>query len=503
MSDQNAAAVVEAPPANDRASTLERFNKAIDSMEAVPAQIQAINDRLEKAEKVQYPFGGVPNGAPGIRVGEDPLTSRAFSMARVAVALAKRADQHQDWADYAKPEIDLSTRLDKAYSDAGISRPVNSRGFCIPLSSDLIPTTDREVIDQTGKTSKLPGIPVQLVKECRDMTSYTGQNGDHADELNWIARRVGSERLEKTLSASISTAGGALVAFPGQGELIELLRPREIFTRAGAQEIDLPPQGAIRFPRVTQATTIAAYAEGQTVSSSTPQTAFLLLQAKAYSGLVDIPEELIKFATSVAVEAWLRMEFTLDMAKKTDRDQVNGGGGDAITGVINYANVNLVAADTLATNGDTFSPEDPARVFAAVADQNAPVDRGFFYAMTNTLWGGLITRKDTYGRFMFNVSANTVGGGKVDMGLNGWPVFGSTNIPITRSKGSATNLTIVIAGVGPEWIIGRAGIIDLVVTNSDSTKFQQRISTMRGTQYIDAGPRHEMSFAYTDTLLNS
>jgi HK97 family phage major capsid protein len=501
MSDQNPTAVVDAPaaPATDRTAQLARLNKALDSMEGLDAKVESINQRLEKAEQVQTPW---MTGAPGIRTGESIMTSRPFSMARMTTALCKRVNNFSDWQEYAKPELDLSTRLHKAYRESGMAIP-DSNGFAMPLSCDHMPTQEFEVIDPgTHKSTKLPGIPVQLVKECRDM-SHGSTDGYDPAELAWIARRSGSERLEKTLSASISTSGGALVAFPGQGELIELLRPREVFARAGAQEIDLPPQGSIRFPRVTQATTIAAYSEGQTVTASTPQTAFLLLQAKAYSGLVDIPEELIKFATSVAVEAWLRMEFTLDMAKKTDRDQINGSGGDAITGVINYANTNLVVAGVTGATGDTFSPQDPARLFAAIADQNAPVDRGFFYAMTNTLWGGLITRTDTNGRFMFNISANTVGGGKVDMGLNGWPVFGSTNIPINRVKSSGTTLTIVLGGVGPEWIIGRAGIIDLVVTNSDASKFAQRISTMRGTQYIDAGPRHEMSFGYIDTLVNS
>jgi hypothetical protein len=62
---------------------------------------------------------------------------------------------------------------------------------------------------------------------------------------------------------------------------------------------------------------------------------------------------------------------------------------------------------------------------------------------------------------------------------------------------------MVLGGVGSEWVIARAGVAEIVMTNSDGTKFQNRVSTMRGTIYADAGPRHEQSFGVIDTLLNA
>lgn len=485
-------------PAQALLSSIERIEKRGAESDALLKDVVA---RLEKAEKTQYPYGfpnGGGNGAHGIISGESPNNSRPFSFMRITKALAMRAANRSDWQEGAKTELDLCSRIAKAYKPMGyLAKGVVGGEFLAPLAADLMPVQEFETVDG----EKHPGIDGTLVKECRDVMAAAGAGYDPA-ELAWIARRVGSGRLQKELSSTTQNIGGTLVAFPGQGELIELLRPMEVFSRSGAAQLDLPPQGAIRFPRITGPASIAAYAENATVAFSTPTTGQLVLQAKAYSGLVDIPEELLKFATSVAVEAWLRMEFTLDMAKQTDRDMIYGPGGTAIQGVINYANVNLVVADTTGANGNTLAPEDPQRMFAAVADSNAPVDRGFFYAMTNTLWAGLTTRKDTYGRFMFTITANQVDGPKIGMNLQGYPVIGSTNVPTNRSLGTSSNLTLCFGGVGPEWLIGRAGVIDLVVTNSDASKFEQRISTMRGTQYIDAGPRHEQSFVYIDTLLN-
>jgi HK97 family phage major capsid protein len=492
----NASAAVADPPApNGAALVVDRLEELTKSNAAQMAELKAMNEKLEKASGVQYPFG-LPNGAsgPGIISGESPNSSRSYSLMRYTRALAKKADGHSDWRDYAKTELQLAEKLCKAYEPMGYA----GKGMLVPLGADRMPIVETETV--AGE--KLPGVPAELVKECRDLMADSGRGYD-PNELKWIQDRTGV-KLSKELSATTQNIGGTLVAFPGQGELIELLRPKEVFTRAGAAEIDLPPQGAIRFPRITGPASIAAYAENGFVAFSTPTTGQLILQAKAYSGIVDIPEELLKFATSVAVEAWLRMEFTLDMAKQTDRDMIYGNGGIQIQGVINYPNINLVIASSPLTNGDLFDANDPMRMFAAVADANAPVDRGFFYAMTNTLWAALTTRTDLEGRFMFSAAYNNIlDGQKIGMNLTGYPVLGSTNVPTNRTKGSATTLTLVFGGVGPEWIIGRAGVIDLVVTNSDASKFQQRISTMRGTQFIDAGPRHEASFVFVDTLQNA
>jgi HK97 family phage major capsid protein len=275
-------------------------------------------------------------------------------------------------------------------------------------------------------------------------------------------------------------------------------------SQAGAMEIALPPQGSVRFPKITGASTIYSVAEGATVMESTPLTAHLLLQAKAYSGLVDVPDELFRFATSVAVEAWLRMEMTKDIATKLDQEMIYGNGGVGIQGLINFSAFRTVTASTTGANGDTLDQQDPLRLHADIADQNAPIDGDFFYALTNTLWAGLMTRRSgTGGQFYFNVAAAAVGGGRVNKTLNGDKVICSTNIPTNRSKGAGTTLTLLLAGVGSEYLMARAGVVEFKVTDSDASKFASRLQTVRGTVYADGGPKHETSFGMIDTLLNS
>ena len=479
------------------ADTLEKVSTGVDELRKQNVEFEK---RIEELSKPRYPHG-VPNGAPHIRTGEDPLTSRPYSMLRLAKALAMRASNDMDWSKNAKVELELSNDLRKAYYD---SMSFQTGNILVPLGTELMPTHPTELSDGT----KVDGLPTDLVRKCRDLMAPS-LSGFDPDEYEHLAKRG---VLRKDLSAVTATTGGTLVGLASQGELIEQLKAMEVMSQVGATQIDLPPQGRIRFPRQTSSVTIAAQSEGATVSESTPATSALELTAKPYSGLVDIPDELLRFSTSVAVEAWLRTEFLRELALKTDRDMIYGAGGIGIQGIVNYSGIKTVLATGTGATGDTLAPQDPVRLFAAIADANAPVDRGFFFAMTHTLWGGLSTRRansgyaaanDSLGPFVFSALTQMVGGGRPQKSLNGYPVICSTQIPADRVESSATTLTLLLGGVGPEWIIARAGVAEIVVTNSDASKFQTRLSTMRGTVYMDAGPRHEESFGMIDVLLNS
>ena len=499
MAATAAATETNGKPGQDAGSVVTLLEKTLETQQKVSDRLEALEKSVSDAKATRYPHG-VPGGAPNIRKGENIMSSRPYSLTRLAVALAKQKDGTPDWDKHAKQELELSAELRKAYQTMGYS----GSGVMVPLGSDLMPTVERELADGT----KVPGIDAELVQKCADMMG-SSMSGFDADEYTYLVRK-GLFNLRKDLSAQTGTVGGTLVGLATQGELIEYLRGVEIFSQVGAMQIDLPPQGRIRFPRQTGSVTIYSTSEGATITESTPATSGLELTAKAYTGLVDIPDELIKFSTSVAVEAWLRTEFLRELALKADRDQLYGNGGQAIQGIVNYSGVQLLTATTVGTNGDTLGAADPTRLFSAIADQNAPIDKGFFFAMTNTLWGGLSTRRadaitagDGAGPFVFNTfTAPVFNGGLMNRQLNGLPVVCSTQVPTNRAKGSGTTLTLLLGGVGAEWVIARAGVAEITMTNSDASKFQQRIQTMRGTVFMDAGPRHENSFGYIDTLVN-
>lgn len=491
---------VDDDPASKILESLDRINDRIDQVET------DLKEASKPTTSAPQLFNNDGQGVPGIRSGnESVLSSEPFMISRLARSLYLRdVKRSSDWEKYGKRERDLCQRLASAYGKTAYG---SSAQFMLPLGASLMEIPE----DVEGKSSQqLPGR--ELVTEVRQMFNepqrYDGWEQYQRDAARMPFLRTGAlGAMYKDLSSNSTITGGALVAFPAQGELIEVLRAMEFFSQVGATEITLPPQGSIRFPRQSGTFTIDAYAEAETATESDPASLFgeLLLQAKKYVGLVDIPEELLMFS-SVAVEAWLRSELARDHALKVSADSINGTGGKNIQGIINYSGVVTRTASTTATNGDTLDPEDPILLYGDIADQDAPVNSGFFYGMRNALWAQwLSTRVDQgsgagTGAFAFAVAAAHAAGSRPVKTVNGETVVTSTQIPNNRDKGTSTDLTLLLAGVGPEWIIARGGVMEFAMTNSDASKFQQGLSTMRSVQFVDAGPRHEESFGYIDDL---
>ena len=423
------------------------------------------------------------------------MTSRPYSMMRLCMA---RMDP--DYKGQASVELDLSKRLMERTQRLGWAGETAGAQL-IPFSTAHMPTNDVKTEDGTIK----PGYEVELVKECSDLMN--GSDAYDPGEVQFIAKGIGNTIIAKDLSANLDATGGVLVGLPSQGQLIDLLRPLEIFSQAGAQDLTLPPQGSIRFPRDTSDPTIAAFAEGATITESTPATGELLLSAKKYAGLVDIPVELMKFATSTSVEAWLRRKFVARIAVQTDADMVNGAGGTAMKGVITYSGFVTRIASTTGANGDTLVAEDPMLLLGEIGENNARIENSFFFALRHQLYAGLITRRasvlsgaDALGAFVYQQAfLNQAGSSQI----YGHKKIVSTNIPADRVKGSGTNLTLLLAGVGSSWIIARSGVVEIDMTTSDASKFASGINTMRGLVFMDAGPEHEDEFGMIDDLLNS
>ncbi len=472
---------------------IDQINKA---MEETNKKLDEVSKELEEAKQARINHPGF-----SIRKGEDVMSSRGYSIQRLAMAM-----HSPTYADEAKIELDLAKRLLPYCRNQGYTPGKNS--VYVPLSTAHMPTTD--IKDEGGNVH--PAFPVSLVKECGDLFSGTG--AIDVDELDFVSKNMTFAQkalLRKDLSAFTDTSGGTLVALPAQGQLIDLLRATEVFARAGAQEVTLPPQGSIRFPRDTGDPTVAGFAEGGTITESTPTTGELTLNAKKYAGLVDIPVEMLRFS-SVSIEGWLRRKFAARLGLTPDSDMIDGvGSSTTIKGCVTYSAINTQTATTAGANGDTLGPNDPAFLQAEILNSNAREGLGGFFAMTPRMWSRLTHRRadavsasDAAGPYVFRTTfANAVGGMSTPHMLEGWPVILSTNVPQDRLEGSATTLTMILAGIGPSWIIGRAGVIEFDMTDSDASKFASGINTMRAIMFIDAGPEHEDEFGFTDQLLET
>ncbi len=318
-------------------------------------------------------------------------------------------------------------------------------------------------------------VPSDFRREMKSMVR-AGTEGADLDECKNIAyKMLGTPGMQtKALSWLNELAGGALVAPPEMGELIELLRNKEALVNAGARTVPLPPQGRLKYPRQTAASTTYWVGENAPVNESVIGTGEVTLQAKKLAVLIKAPNELIRFA-SPAAEALMRDDMTKSLALGLDLAGLEGNGGDTRPrGVINLPGITKLNSSIQGVNGDTIVGNDVYRFIGAVEEANAEYEA--FIMRPKTLYkyyqlrSDAVAQGDKAGVFLFNLIREAKD--DTPATIAGYPVVKSTQVSTVVSKGAANNLTYIVGGMWSDLLIGMFGAIEFAATTMGDTSFQ-------------------------------
>ncbi|MFL5342632.1 MAG: phage major capsid protein [Gemmataceae bacterium] len=454
--------------------TIERFQTRAELAQFIEEQAgSAVEKALAAAPQVERRVPWVTSGAVGQdSAGYSVLKAAAFALGYLG-------------PDQAKEEIQVHQQLRELYQTYGFVPHCGHQSFLVPLA-----------------TAHLPAFESRGQQLQRDIRAKMVANRDRFDpeEADWIARRVGMKT--KALGTTSDIAGGVLVGFPVLGELIELQRNLECFANAGAQEIALPPNGRIQFPKLSGGSTAYWVGEATSITESTPATGNLDLQAKKLGIFVKLNNELLRFA-SPSAEGLVRFDMARVAALKADLAMLEGTGGTQIKGLLTYSDITAHTASVTGANGDTFQATDVAlmegKLPDAVISPTAWLMRKNFFSVLMNRRADEITAGDAAGMFLFNPFRSA--GDPPPAELYGTKVVRSSQVSNTRVKGSGTNLTYVILGHFPDWIVARLGVMEFLASGLGDTALQNDQTYLRGIQHIDAGPRHAASFVFCDNLL--
>lgn len=473
----------------------DRFRRMEQMTQENSKQIAAVAQSLDRHVKAlsRTPMAGTPSpeqafGTPNVRSGEDVMASRGLSFMKMLGLITGAVEP-----DQAKLELDVHRRLHQCYvknmspsssymySGGSSSRPGTS-SFLMPIATSFM--SDGAIEPGFRREMK------QLVK--------AGVMGADPDEMRWL-----NQKRTKTLSYIDTLTGGALIAPPDFGEIIELLRSKEACVQAGARTVPLPPQGRMKFPRQTAPSLAFWVGENQQITDSNIGTGEINLSAKKLAVLIQCPNELIRFATP-STEALLRDDMTKTLALKLDQACLEGAGGDnSPRGLLNYPDVYRLQSSSPDTNGDKIVAEDVYRFMTAVEEANAEFEgfvmrpKTFFkYAQ---LRADAVAQGDKRGLFLFSLIRDQTDGFPKPM-LGGYPVTKSTLVSQNRSKGNSTSLTYIAAGQWSEMLIGMFGAVEFAATNVGDTPFKFDQTWVRGILSADVALRHEAAFVVMDQL---
>lgn len=473
------------------ADTLEKAVLANQKqIETLTKGFATVVDRLSKTRATGHNPDQV-FGLPTIRHGEDSMSSRGFSFMKM-IGLLTGACTRED----AKVELDVHNRLHNCYVKelGGAGYTFGGGGhdgihrFMAPLATGYM---QEGVINRPFRTEMKA-----LVR--------AGCEGADPDEMTWVRRKQlnAAGYGNKALSWLNELTGGALVAPPEMGELIELLRNKEALVNAGARTVPLPPQGRLKYPRQTAPSNTYWVGENSPITESLIGTGEVTLQAKKLAVLIKAPNELIRFA-SPAAEALMRDDMTKSLALGLDLAGIEGAGGDhRPRGLINYPNINRINSSIQGPNGDKLVGQDFYRMIAAVEESNAEFET--FIVRPKTLYkayqlrADAVAQGDAQGPFLFNLIREA--GDGVQAQIAGHNVIKSTQVSQARSKGTASNLTMLLGGMFSDMLIGMFGAIEFAATTLGDTAFVNDQSWVRGILSCDVQLRHEAAFVLLDNI---
>jgi len=479
---------------------------AVDGLESWREEVtQAAAANRPAHNQASALFGGGGEQRHGVRTGEDPMTSRGFSMIRVIGLRQGRLSP-----DTCKPELEMSQMLHDVYATGGFIPEGGLSSILVPLGVGMLPS--EEYSEGGLTTQQLTGIRQYM---------SAGVAGIDPDRWKWTVQQLGiaggffsgasTPTVRQDLSQFDDTGLGNFLGATTKGELIELIRAMEVFSRVGATNLTLPPNGRLMFDKHTGAVT--AFWVGEvpsdksipTITASEPTTGSLTLLAKKLAVLVKLPNELIRFATS-ELEAFIRNDMARTMSLEADLAMIEGEGGTRIRGLLS-SEIQERQPGTEAANGDTFEPEDVTLAKSDIEEANHDTEDGsFFWTMRPKMWANIRNRRAAAhtaavfdGPWLFPINRDDIGSGQAAR-LDGDPVVRSTQISNTRAKGSSSDLTFILYGVARHYLIARAGVIEFATSVEGDTPFQTDQTWIRAIQHIDAGARYENAFGFMDDI---
>lgn len=444
------------------------------------------------------------------RTGEDPLSSRQFSIAKAFACVVKPDAQYQP--DNAKIEWETLTKIRKAIVGTNsIISGGNPNQWWFPVDFSALPPEAQHTSDMAF---------------ARDVYRKSMREVD-TDELNYLRQKFyKASGPDGGQSAYFDQSGATLVAPPVQGPVIPFIRPNAALLAAGARSLPLPPNGRWVQPRITGAPDVKAVGEGQTASLSNMNTDQLELQAKKIAGATRIPEEFTTF-TSGAGDALVKFELERSLGLRMDAYGFYGAGTTLIpagitspmyqatagltgaaalaqTGtVINFQNAYPTSKAILST-GNVLLPQHGDQLPAQIAERSFGQDGAM---------GGWIMRPSVYAACVSQradaVSAGDDAGVMVDIlrrfaekapdMFRSRKVTQTTNLSNTGTNaavgGSGTNLSDAFYGIWQYAIVATYGAVQITygVTNDDFLRGQQVI---RGVLWGDFGLEYPGAFLW-------
>lgn len=298
-----------------------------------------------------------------------------------------------------------------------------------------------------------------------------------------LQRVMAAGRLgQRDLNVGTTTAGGHLVATELlASSFIDILVAQMKVMSMGATILpDLT--GNIAIPRATAGSTGYWVAESGAPTESQQAFDQVSLTPKTCGAFVDYSRRLL-LQSSIAVEAFVRMDIARTIALLIDLAAINGSGSsNQPRGVLNTSGIGSVAGGT---NGAAPTWDNIVDLESALANANAP--EGALGYLTNSKVRGKLKRTQVF---------SSTNGERIwaDGRMNDQRAVVSNQVPSNLTKGTSSGVcSAIIYGNWSDLLIGLWGGLDIMTDPyTGATSGTKRVVAL---QDVDVSVRYAASFA--------
>lgn len=303
----------------------------------------------------------------------------------------------------------------------------------------------------------------------------------------------------KALSATVPSDGGYLVPEVYASEIIELLYPATVIFSLGARRLGMS-NGNMNIPKTKSGSRAMFVGENRAIPKSAPGFGNLKLSAKKLTALIPMSNDLLR-STNFDNDVIVGQDITKQMALGVDYGALQGKGGEfqpvGITENKGVLNIDATKLDTdYASSAGVLTAMFPNYLVAAVLKNNV-LAGSLGFVFNTSVEQYFKNLRDQVGGFIFAEEMNK------QHTLVGYP-YRTTNL--LETVGGKTK---IIFGDWNDLVIGEQGALEIETSRegtwTDETgtlvsAFEHDQTLVRAINNVDAGLRHDESFAVADKV---
>jgi HK97 family phage major capsid protein len=304
------------------------------------------------------------------------------------------------------------------------------------------------------------------------------------------------EFIKRAISEGTAGTGGSLIPQEWADFVIPELGAQVVVMKAGPNVLPMQHQ-ILNIPGLTTNATCFWIGENGPITEADPSTNNTPLTLHTAASLTGLSIQWLRDA-SPETDAALQANLVRGMVRFVDNGYLNGtGSSNQPTGMSNIAGISQIFAGLGAANGNAVTLDDISLLIYQLDAANAPEEGRSFFCNPRTV-NELRLLRDTLGRPLLWVNPAD----KLDMRLNGYPVFTSTQIPLTQTRGTGTTASYMLLVAMSDIYVGQ-GIKSqgLEVAISDQALFTSAEIAVRLLYRTDIQPGHALSVAILSGIL--